>query len=129
MIALVTAALLLLHSLAGCCWHHAHHAAGHDDLATVSACGHRCPDHAADAENHPLSDEDSDHEECDGARCVFVGSAGWSTSIDHFSASAAVVPALCQPSLDAWPSPHLLWSGDWGPPHRSTPGGPLVLRI
>ena len=71
----LTAALLCMHALWGCCWHHAH-------ACTVATTSHEAlnaalRDHAASAScSHcPVGDpcDGSDHRhECQGDRCVFV---------------------------------------------------------
>lgn len=72
----VTALSLLAHGLLGCCWHHRHacEEAGHQEVAPTGHC-HADALAAACSGNHdwcqmPLPG----HDDCHGARCVFVGS-------------------------------------------------------
>ena len=110
--AALTILAMLVHSLAGCCTHHAHAAtasfASASPVASMSTCG--CCHHAGD----PAGDHAADHEseqspsgeqcptgdQCNEGRCVFVGSA------------AVVLPvlALCGPAC--WIAPDAV--GDSG---------------
>lgn len=83
----LTAVVLCMHALLGCCWHHAHactlsHASPVAPAVKESVeAAHREHAHATCSHDHPLSGpisngapgEDSDHRhECQGDRCVFV---------------------------------------------------------
>ena len=69
----LTAALLALHTVLGCCWHHTHH--GEESVATVGSIGsadsHGC-DHAHRAEAPSDSHGQGRHggHECQGSTCV-----------------------------------------------------------
>ena len=76
LVANLTVVTMLAHALLGCCWHHGHadrpeqpgrqaaflsHAGCHHD-------GHSCSRGTPQQEDHPTPDD------CDGSRCLFVGS-------------------------------------------------------
>ena len=69
----LTAGLLALHTVLGCCWHHAH--CGEESVATVGAIGsansHTC-DHTRGVEGPSESHGQSGHQghQCQGSTCV-----------------------------------------------------------
>lgn len=112
--------VMLLHSVLGCCWHHAHshsgpvserHAACHGH-ATCMTFGHAEHDHDGDHDHsHPApvgSQDDSESEEpqhlCEHGECVYVAgkSVELSTPVASF-APAAVVVELVDSTIIAMP--------------------------
>ena len=70
---LMTAAVLLAHSLVGCCWHHAHASAG----GVARACAHDEHEHGHD-DGAPQDESDHEHQStiCQEGNCVFVRGDG-----------------------------------------------------
>ena len=130
MIAYLTAGLLLLHSIAGCCWHHGHQAAGNYEEPAAACAGHqRCAHHQSHDAGFPAPHEGDGHQEqCQGERCAFVLMSGLAAVSMH-SLQAAVTPALDDFSPGAWSSTCSVWSPALGPADRLMADGPLVLRI
>ena len=69
----LTAALLALHTVLGCCWHHAHRCA-ETYAATVSVASSDSCDRARHANPATDSDGQGHHgrHDCQGSTCVFV---------------------------------------------------------
>ena len=95
-VTLLLAIVVLAHSLAGCCCHHAH-AAEAGVPATCTAHEH-CHDHGDSEEG---TDSDRPAKTCDEGSCVFVRGDG-SVSIDMSVALAlnGCVAILCENSLE-----------------------------
>lgn len=89
---LITVAVLLAHSLLGCCWHHAHASAG----GGSQACAHDGHGHGHEHGNgQDGSKGEHQHTTCQEASCVFVRGDGPSP-IDQssvLSIDCPVVPA------------------------------------
>jgi hypothetical protein len=86
---LLTAAALLVHLLAGCCWHHAHTAQA-AEVELQSTCCHR---HAAPSSSDHEPAPSPEGKTCDETRCVTI---------------PAVMVAVSPP----WHLPVLVCSGD-----------------
>jgi len=73
------ASLLMLHVIAGCCWHHAHDDASHHGLSVASDHSAEPNSHCSHAEHShsttPGTPAEGDHHEhpCDEPECVFNG--------------------------------------------------------
>ena len=68
---ILIAAVLSVHMMVGCCWHHAHGC--EDKLCSSSSHGHatpddQCPDNGSDSSHHGQKD-------CQGEKCTFVSQA------------------------------------------------------
>ena len=59
------------HMLCGCCLHHAHAYGGRSDVKALSVEA-SCPCHHGSAEPGQSCDHTSQHQPCDGDRCVFT---------------------------------------------------------
>jgi len=84
-VSLIALIPMLIHSIFGCCWHHAHSHAGHDHVVAVvidgdlsldhAHAGHSsCPSHGSPAsggESH--SDDHPAESPCEEDRCVYSG--------------------------------------------------------
>ena len=95
LLAHITAAALLLHSVLGCCFHHGH------DANQVAQCGEHGHDHAS-------APEDADHKEnapgegCQVVRCAFIATT--TVELATFAADgffAPLHPATAATSLCA----------------------------
>lgn len=106
----LTAVLLSMHALLGCCWHHAHAVAAAPELGNAAKLTHRAEAHAACCSHHPISGnpvssnipgDGSDHRhECQGDRCVFVRvEATQVPPLAFLNIAAEFVPLPCQPAL------------------------------
>ena len=65
---IVTAAILVVHLIVGCCAHHAHACDGHGHSPSArgdATSGGRCPESGGDHSRHGPKD-------CQGAKCSFV---------------------------------------------------------
>jgi hypothetical protein len=86
LLALLTIAAMLLHSVLGCCWHHAHDVTPSPENVThhSEGCGHR---HHAAAETGTSSESpgDDQHEACREPSCVYVAAK-------HFEMPPATTP-------------------------------------
>ena len=102
--------VMLLHSVVGCCWHHAHshaapiserHATFHGH-ATCRSFGHAEHDHDDDHDHHqhgPVgsqdgSDSEEPHDMCEHGECVYV--AGKSVELSAPVASFAPAPVVVE---------------------------------
>jgi hypothetical protein len=67
----MTAVLLALHTVLGCCWHHAHHCA---EQSTTSVVSVSLPDgdHVNSTSHDSCGEEHQSHQECQASRCVFM---------------------------------------------------------
>lgn len=72
----LTAALLALHTVLGCCWHHAHALAGDHDSATSVESPDCHKDHCTDGCGSSESDNHQQHF-CQGNTCIFLGPTKW----------------------------------------------------
>jgi hypothetical protein len=91
----LTAALLAVHTVFGCCWHHGHDCTETCDAApsVASADGHAHGSDADHAEHHG-------RHECKGGVCVFIGSAkAASASATSRLASVPPAPLFCDVSV------------------------------
>ena len=84
-VSLIALIPMLIHSIFGCCWHHAHSHAGHDHVVAVvidgdlsldhAHAGHSsCPSHGSPAsggESH--SDDHPAESPCEEDRCIYSG--------------------------------------------------------
>ena len=78
----LTAVVLCMHALLGCCWHHAHACTAAPPAKDAVTLAHREHSHSACCHHSPVSCnpisssdpcDDSDHRhECQGDRCVYV---------------------------------------------------------
>jgi hypothetical protein len=116
----LTAFLLAMHTVLGCCWHHAHHceeaseAAG--SVASADACDH--------SHGVPIaSDDDGQNQhgrhDCQGTTCVFVGPTkapprggllhvevlSVAETFDHASSIVRVAAGRCGDALNTRVSP------------------------
>jgi hypothetical protein len=105
-VSLIALVPMLIHSILGCCWHHAHSHSGQDHVVAVMIDGDSSPDHAhaghsscqfhgspiSGGEHH--SDDHPAESPCDEDRCVYSGVA------------AAVVTQLV--SLEMWGFTHFI---------------------
>jgi len=66
LLSILTAALLFIHTVFGCCWHHAHH--GEHDQSSATSGSTLCCHHA---EHSGDSEPCERHVECEGA-CIYV---------------------------------------------------------
>jgi hypothetical protein len=96
-IASLTAALLFIHSVFGCCWHHAH-----CSTVAVSESAHCCHHHQHDSDSRPQQKPCKCTVECEGA-CIYVApqkvkveAPQWIT-IDVL----AVLPSLASGQIEA----------------------------
>lgn len=118
-VSLATLLPMLLHSILGCCWHHAHSSICETmscEVSTerVSGCLHHSDANSETAHPHPLADcapnssSPADHGEtplkpCDEVRCVYVGAATVQLPKDNspfcFNFTAEAHPSLVSLSL------------------------------
>lgn len=98
----LTAALLALHTVLGCCLHHAHALAGDRDSAPSIESPDRHKDHCADGCG---SNESENHERhvCQGNAYIFLGPTKWDRHrLQLDIAALSVAPLLgCQPVIIA----------------------------
>lgn len=129
MIALLTALHVLLHSLAGCCWHHAHSGEQAEAPSQVQQVCHRHAEHSHEA-GHSSSHEQPPTEDCEGAKCVYTATkpAFSADSVDLLSVPAPVLAWLGEPAALAMVSRNHSDPSCAGPPSR-LPQHPLILRI
>jgi hypothetical protein len=72
----LTASILLVHAVLGCCWHHAH-AGGEFPARLVVCVSHNSPiDSDAPGRGHAEQSRDkhSGHDDCKGSKCIYVAS-------------------------------------------------------
>jgi hypothetical protein len=122
----VTAALLALHSVLGCCWHHVH-----SSVEPAAATASMASEHASDAGqgNHKVpcscDDEHSGNQNCQANRCVFARTSaserhvptpvdllpGYSAAEQRYISEgiSAHRPVTTCATLHALPSLHLLY--------------------
>jgi hypothetical protein len=71
----LTATLLAVHAVLGCCWHHGHRCAPEGGGVGSVAASHTCETHAthpgAAVDSH--GDQHQGRHECRGGTCTFVG--------------------------------------------------------
>jgi hypothetical protein len=68
----LTAAVLVAHTLLGCCWHHAHRC-GQDEGAPGTLASADCTaDHADDADHHAPRHSHHGPHDCLGGACVYI---------------------------------------------------------
>jgi len=85
--AILTAALVSLHALLGCCWHHGHSCAvGHDEHASVGFVEHCGSEHSNASHEHESPHRDA----CQESPCVF-------TTVDGPTFDAGLHMTLWQP--------------------------------
>jgi len=116
-VASLTAAMLLLHAVLGCCWHHAHRCEHRLASAQPADCCHHLPQ---DGDGQPENNPHSCPGECEGS-CVYVvpgkvqiEAPQW-TSIDFL----AVLPLLADEPWEAATSWEAACSvPDFAPPLR-----------
>jgi hypothetical protein len=105
----LTAALLAMHTVFGCCWHHAHASTPLcKSLPSVESSESHGAAHADEACERPAGGcEHHGNDNCQGNKCVFTSSAktGSPQFSLHPSPQSVVAPACTMPS-DAWlPTP------------------------
>jgi hypothetical protein len=113
----LTAALLFIHTVFGCCWHHAHRC-GHDSTAAVSQpikCCHHQHTRDTKQQEKPCGCK----VECEGT-CIYVVPQKVKVeapqSIESFE-SVAVLPSLAGSPVEPAPS----WKAGWSPPDLVPP--------
>lgn len=68
----VTLLPMLIHSIFGCCWHHAHSDGNLNGVASTSE-SHCCHKHHASKPSDPVPPVPCEHDEpCDDMRCVYL---------------------------------------------------------
>jgi len=85
-VSLIALVPMLIHSIFGCCWHHAHSVPGHNHAIVITIGGKALPDHVhsnchvhgssssvGDEEHHP--DDHPAELPCEEDRCVYSGAA------------------------------------------------------
>lgn len=94
---ILTLATILIHSVFGCCWHHAHACeTDHVDVETTVAHDHGHSHDTPDSdESIPVDHHDGDHSEddgCDEGSCTFISAARG--DIESQLDSVMLVPTL-----------------------------------
>src|SRR5262245_13696025 len=118
-VANLTAAALFIHTILGCCWHHAHHGTRHVAAVAKSATGCHHQEH---------SDGNCQQEkpcqckvECEGT-CIYVGPQKVKVEVPQGIAIdvLAVLPSHADRQIEAAASWQAGWSlPDLGPPLRT----------
>lgn len=119
-VANLTAATLFIHTVLGCCWHHAH-ACEHGVDSTVAAQPVTCCHHQHDRDSTPHDQPCQSKVDCQGT-CHFVVPQKVHVAPPHWTPIdlVAVLPSLADHQLDVTPfltsAPPLL---DAAPPLRT----------
>jgi hypothetical protein len=107
LLAHITAAALLLHSVLGCCFHHGH------DAQQVARCGEHGHDHASAPEDAAEHEENAPGEGCQVVRCAFIATTtvelatfaadGVSAPLPPSTAATSLCAATCPPESEDRP--------------------------
>lgn len=104
---LLTATIMLVHALLGCCWHHDH---AHAGKCEVAVAGHQhgqdqhrhSHSHAHDQDDHDESGNDECPGECDEGQCTFIRSQTVDVSTSLLVTDSCVVADML-----------VVWVSDW----------------
>lgn len=69
----LTATLLAVHSVLGCCWHHAHSCPREHHALEAVALPHCCENDHAHHSSTPKNHDDHGRHDCQEGTCVFLG--------------------------------------------------------
>jgi hypothetical protein len=119
----VTAALLVLHAVFGCCWHHAHHCAEECGMAQTAERPDCHEGHSpGDCDSTAPTNHDGHHgsRECQGNPCSFVASISpnGNSFAQSFQASVLLLLDDRHPMIGAGSKQHFLSAGWLLPPVR-----------
>jgi len=115
LVSILTAALLFIHAIFGCCWHHTHAC---EQVATVAEATHCCHHHQQHSDSSPFEKPCKCKVECEGT-CTYVLTQKvkveppQTITIDLL----AVLPSLADGQMEALPS----WRAGWPPPDLVRP--------
>jgi hypothetical protein len=115
-VASLTAALLFIHTVLGCCWHHAHGSA-----PSVSQAAHCCHHHQHDDDSKPSQTPAKCKVDCEGA-CTYIVPQKVQIKAPQWVAMdlPAVLPSMADCQVEAAPSSEALLSlSDWVLPLRT----------
>jgi hypothetical protein len=119
----LTAALLALHTVLGCCWHHEHRCTEACSLAGTAESSHRCDAHHSFGDGPTVSSPGHEHHgphACQGDKCNFVEQTRQRPS-DSFSQTVGVPADHCGADVA---------SAGWGPFFDCDPAlPPLRLHL
>ncbi len=127
----ISATVLAVHVLVGCCAHH-----DHNEFCADEPSSHTCAAHDHGATPHHHSDEAdpaSNHQHprgCDGGQCVFLASG--KVSLPKLSVVNSISPATIEIALNhlvIWTFGHDLLGTDDISPHLRTHLAKCVLRV
>jgi hypothetical protein len=100
----LTAALLALHTVLGCCWHHAHRCTRECSPSLAVEAPDGCQRNAADDCGAPAASHQGQHGRhgCQESTCVFLGSTRWYPDADcQFDAAPAMLASADCATADA----------------------------